>query len=140
MPSDDNLNKTELLLIRVFEDNSISDDLKSELIEDLAYPDQNQDYAAGTACAVCPPPHARKKFVENLLKNKWISFQYPHNYDYSGLEYEITLSCGKKINGTLDESGYIYKKIYTDATSASIRLKKINFDEEKALSPKITKS
>lgn len=63
------INETEEQLIRIFHKNELSQELKIQLIQDLAYPDQSQDWAVGTPCAVCPPPHARKPFVENLIRS-----------------------------------------------------------------------
>jgi len=62
-------NETEDQLIRIFNKPDLSRELKIKLIQYLAYPDQTQDWAVGTPCAVCPPPHANKAFVENLLRS-----------------------------------------------------------------------
>lgn len=63
------INETEEQLIRIFNKQELPRELKIQLIQDLAYPDQSQDLAVGTPCVECPPPHARKPFVENLLRS-----------------------------------------------------------------------
>ncbi|MGJ0622786.1 hypothetical protein [Xenorhabdus bovienii] len=50
-------------------DNSRSIKNKKIFINATAYPDQETNYAAGKPCAVCPPPQARPKFVENLIRS-----------------------------------------------------------------------
>ncbi|MDE9434291.1 hypothetical protein [Xenorhabdus bovienii] len=62
-------NSTEKLLMEVVNDNSRSKENKKILINSLAYPDQETNYAAGKPCAVCPPPQARPEFVENLIRS-----------------------------------------------------------------------
>ncbi|MDE9438028.1 hypothetical protein KKI95_19525 [Xenorhabdus bovienii] len=62
-------NSTEKLLMEVANDNSRSKENKKILINSLAYPDQETNYAAGKPCAVCPPPQARPEFVENLIRS-----------------------------------------------------------------------
>ncbi|CDH23668.1 hypothetical protein [Xenorhabdus bovienii] len=62
-------NSTEKLLMEVVNDNSRSKENKKTLINSLAYPDQETNYAAGKPCAVCPPPQARPEFVENLIRS-----------------------------------------------------------------------
>ncbi|EQB4331892.1 polymorphic toxin type 44 domain-containing protein [Providencia stuartii] len=72
-------NETEEILLRYLDDLKILDfsfDQAKSLLDKLAYPDQYADWAAGQACAVCPPPEARKEFynyiydeIQNLYCN-----------------------------------------------------------------------
>ncbi|OTA20636.1 serine protease [Xenorhabdus beddingii] len=67
-------NSTEELLLHIANDNSLTKENKTTLINYTAYPDQYNNYAAGKACAVCPPPQARPVFVENLIRSLGIRY------------------------------------------------------------------
>ncbi|MDE8743581.1 hypothetical protein PZA20_17380 [Pectobacterium polaris] len=60
-------NKTEELLKYIVNREDITKSQKKWEIEYFAYPDQEANYNAGQACTTCPPPHARKEFLENML-------------------------------------------------------------------------
>ncbi|MGJ0627988.1 hypothetical protein [Xenorhabdus bovienii] len=62
-------NSTEELLLDIANKDNLSKENKKILINAMAYPDQESNYAAGKPCAVCPPPHARPEFVENLIRS-----------------------------------------------------------------------
>ncbi|MDC9597247.1 hypothetical protein [Xenorhabdus anantnagensis] len=62
-------NATERLLVDIANDNYRSKENKKIVINEVAYPNQDINYAAGKPCAVCPPPQARPEFVENLIKS-----------------------------------------------------------------------
>ncbi|BES82951.1 hypothetical protein PEC302107_08900 [Pectobacterium araliae] len=60
-------NKTEEFLKYIADNNDMKKEQKKWEIEYFAYPDQEANDNAGQACATCPPPHARKSFVEHVL-------------------------------------------------------------------------
>ncbi|QHQ17228.1 hypothetical protein GMW39_16160 [Pectobacterium parmentieri] len=61
------INRTEKLLEHILNKDDITAEQKKQEIEQFAYPDQEGNYNAGQACATCPPPHARKEFVDNVI-------------------------------------------------------------------------
>ncbi|GKW18433.1 hypothetical protein PEC302107_01620 [Pectobacterium araliae] len=60
-------NKTEELLEYISKKEGLTVEQKKQEIEQFASPDKNVNYNAGQACATCPPPHARKEFVDELI-------------------------------------------------------------------------
>ncbi|MBA0168740.1 MULTISPECIES: hypothetical protein [Pectobacterium] len=62
-------NKTEELLEYISKKDSLTVEQKKQEIEKFAHPDKNSNYNAGQACATCPPSHARKEFVDELINS-----------------------------------------------------------------------
>ncbi|MCA6965018.1 hypothetical protein [Pectobacterium carotovorum] len=60
-------NKTEELLEHISKKEGLTVEQKKQEIEQFASPDKNVNYNAGQACATCPPSHARKEFVDELI-------------------------------------------------------------------------
>ncbi|ASY81166.1 hypothetical protein BJK05_14685 [Pectobacterium polaris] len=60
-------NKTEELLEHISKKEGLTVEQKKQEIEQFAYPDKSANYNVGQACATCPPPHARKEFVDELI-------------------------------------------------------------------------
>ncbi|WP_233964098.1 hypothetical protein [Pectobacterium versatile] len=60
-------NKTEELLEHISKKEGLTVEQKKQEIEKFASPDKSVNYNAGQACATCPPPHARKEFVDELI-------------------------------------------------------------------------
>ncbi|WP_052234677.1 hypothetical protein [Pectobacterium brasiliense] len=60
-------NKTEELLGYISKKDGLTVEQKKQEIEKFAYPDKSANYNAGQACATCPPPHARKEFVDEII-------------------------------------------------------------------------
>ncbi|MFJ5441883.1 hypothetical protein [Pectobacterium sp. CHL-2024] len=60
-------NKTEELLEYISKKDDLTVEQKKQEIEKFAYPDKSANYNAGQACATCPPSHARKEFVDELI-------------------------------------------------------------------------
>jgi len=62
-------NETERMLLRYLEDLKTLDfslDQAKSLLKELAFNDDTNDWAAGKACAVCPPPDAREEFYNYI--------------------------------------------------------------------------
>ena len=79
----------------------------------MAYPDHGQDWAVGTACAVCPPPEVRKDF---------------YNYIYGEM---LNLFCDHD-DSAIQIAEYIVQEIKTNTKSIyadNIRRSKIISDE-----------
>ncbi|WP_275361761.1 hypothetical protein [Xenorhabdus bovienii] len=62
-------NTTEELLLDIANKDNLSNEIKKNIINGTAYPDQKSNYAAGKPCATCPPPQARSEFVENVIRS-----------------------------------------------------------------------
>ncbi|MBW5893349.1 hypothetical protein PZA22_01600 [Pectobacterium polaris] len=60
-------NKTEELLEHISKKEGLTVEQKKQEIEQFASPDKSVNYNAGQACATCPPSHARKEFVDELI-------------------------------------------------------------------------
>ncbi|MCU1790855.1 hypothetical protein CUU54_18625 [Pectobacterium polaris] len=60
-------NKTEELLKYISKKQDLTVEQKKQEIAKFAHPDKNSNYNAGQACATCPPSHARKEFVDELI-------------------------------------------------------------------------
>ncbi|MDY4378875.1 hypothetical protein SOV92_13695 [Pectobacterium brasiliense] len=62
-------NKTEELLEYISKKDDLTVEQKKQEIEKFAYPDKSANYNAGQACATCPPSHARKEFVDEIINS-----------------------------------------------------------------------
>ncbi|AOR63832.1 hypothetical protein [Pectobacterium wasabiae] len=60
-------NKTEELLEYIANRSAQTVETKVKDIQHFAYPDQEANWNVGQACATCPPPHARKEYVDDLI-------------------------------------------------------------------------
>ncbi|AOR62787.1 hypothetical protein [Pectobacterium wasabiae] len=92
-------NKTEELLEYISKKDNLTVEQKKQDIKQFAYPDKSVNYNAGQACATCPPPHARKEFVDELINSLepryavTIYTAYPGtplNDDYGNPEFDKT--------------------------------------------------
>lgn len=113
-------NKTEELLEFIANRSDQTVDEKVKDIQHFAYPDQEANWNVGQACATCPPPHARKEYVDNLIDAVESRYTVTIYTAYPGTPLNNEYG-----NPKFDQDG---NRVVSEAGHMWLQIKKINKD------------
>lgn len=113
-------NKTEELIEYIASRSDQTVEQKVKDIQRFAYPDQEADWNVGQACATCPPPHARKEYVDNLIEEVESRYTVTIYTAYPGTPLNNEYG-----NPHFDKDG---NRVVSEAGHMWLQIKKINKD------------